>query len=278
MDPELSTLHCLIWLLPKKTIYLQILMQSGVRNLSSHPDCTASCLYRFGWNWYEPQFPSCKMGIPVFPIWLISSFTQQIFFGQDKPWRWYNCAPDVVMILKDQSLAIGTKRETRGHRWQWEMRVRSLALGAWMQVPHDEIQSTKKEWPTCHQGTNAYAPMVSTEAPRSALGLPFGCGKDKRSGLRNHFPIAHQSEPEAKFLFPWGFAHGVAYCSWGHSLITQQWGAWRGRLYLKLYESISFHLCCYSPSLSHYFLSSIQYIFLMQPEVPFEYCKPPVSA
>lgn len=34
-----------------------------------------------------------------------------------------------------------------------------------------------------------------------SLGLPFGCGKDNRPGLKNRFPIAPHLKPETKFLF-----------------------------------------------------------------------------
>lgn len=51
-----------------------------------------------------------------------------------------------------------------------------------------------------------HAPAWSALEPRLALGLPIGCGKDDRSGLRNRFPITHQLEPETMFLFPGGLA------------------------------------------------------------------------
>ena len=51
-----------------------------------------------------------------------------------------------------------------------------------------------------------HTPKWSALEPQLALGLLFGCGKDNGSGLRNHFPITHQVEPETMFLFPGGLA------------------------------------------------------------------------
>lgn len=104
------------------------------------------------------------------------------------------------MILKNQSLAIGPKKLKSVD----ESGKGKSGLGTWRQVPHDVIPEHMRV--SCHQGANAHPLVVSVGTPRPALGFPFGCGKDNRSGLRNHFPITHQLEPETKFLFPRGLA------------------------------------------------------------------------
>ena len=100
------------------------------------------------------------------------------------------------MILKNQSLAIGPKKLKSVD----ESGKGKSGLGTWRQVPHDVIPEHMRL--SRHQGANAHRLVVSMGTPRPALGFPFGCGKDNRSGLRNHFPITHQLEPETKFLFP----------------------------------------------------------------------------
>ena len=89
----------------------------------------------------------------------------------------------MLMVLKEQSLGLGTKTETEVYAGVWKG---ELGLAAWV---------------SCRQGTNGAPPVAGTGTPRPALRLPFGCGKDNRSGLKTHFPTAHQLEPETEFLF-----------------------------------------------------------------------------
>lgn len=121
-----------------------------------------------------------------------------------------------------------------------------------------------------------HIPRWSHWASWVSLGLPFGCGKDNRSGLRNYFPTAPDLQPETKFLFSGGFTQ-----EWDRPMspfgviIGPRSEEHGGRLLLQLYVSVSFHLCCYCPDLSHHHLLPILLQFSTFSKVqPFKYYKP----